>query len=118
NEGLILKKKDSTYEYGQRHKSWLKVKKPGGTLITVMMYAHAGGGYYSDFTLGIRVAEDERYEEEFIPIGKINGGIAQNDIKRINRRIKDLTAEKYGPTLGLIPDIVVELEFDDIQVNK
>jgi DNA ligase-1 len=122
NEGLMLKKKDSTYEYGQRGKSWLKVKKPGGTLDTVLMYAHAGsgkrGGYYSDFTLGIRVAEDERYEEEFIPIGKAYGGYTDEEMKRLNERIKDLTVEKYGPTLGLIPEIVVELEFDDIQENK
>ncbi|WP_440999633.1 ATP-dependent DNA ligase [Fodinibius sp. SL11] len=122
NEGLMLKKADSTYEYGQRRKSWLKVKKPGGTLDTVMMYAHAGsgkrGGYYSDFTLGIRVAEDERYEEEFIPIGKAYGGYTDEAMKRLNKRIKDLTVEKYGPTLGLIPEIVIELEFDDIQVNK
>ena len=122
NEGLMLKKKESTYEYGQRRKSWLKVKKPGGTLDTVMMYAHAGsgkrGGYYSDFTLGIRVAEDERYEEEFIPIGKAYGGYTDEEMKEINKRIKDLTVERYGPTLGLIPEIVVELEFDDIQVNK
>ncbi len=122
NEGLMLKKIDSTYEYGQRKKSWLKVKKPGGTLDTVMMYAHAGsgkrGGYYSDFTLGIRVAEDERYEEEFIPIGKAYGGYTDEEMKRLNERIKDLTVEKYGPTLGLIPEIVIELEFDDIQKNK
>lgn len=122
NEGLMLKKKDSTYEYGQRRKSWLKVKKPGGTLDTVMMYAHAGsgkrGGYYSDFTLGIRVKEDERYEEEFIPIGKAYGGYTDAEMKELNKRIKDLTVEKYGPTLGLIPEIVIELEFDDIQVNK
>jgi len=122
NEGLMLKKKDSTYEYGQRRKSWLKVKKPGGTLDTVLMYAHAGsgkrGGYYSDFTLGIRVKEDERYEEEFIPIGKAYGGYTDEEMKRLNKRIKDLTVEKYGPTLGLIPEIVVELEFDDIQINK
>ncbi len=122
NEGLMLKKKDSTYEYGQRRKSWLKVKKPGGTLDTVMMYAHAGsgkrGGYYSDFTLGIRVAEDERYEEEFIPIGKAYGGYTDEEMKELNKRIKDLTVERYGPTLGLIPEIVIELEFDDIQVNK
>jgi len=122
NEGLMLKKKNSTYEYGQRRKSWLKVKKPGGTLDTVLMYAHAGsgkrGGYYSDFTLGISVKEDERYEEEFIPIGKAYGGYTDEEMKRLNERIKDLTAEKYGPTLGLIPEIVVELEFDDIQVNK
>ncbi|MDR8392792.1 ATP-dependent DNA ligase [Aliifodinibius sp. S!AR15-10] len=122
NEGLMLKKKESTYEYGQRRKSWLKVKKPGGTLDTVLMYAHAGsgkrGGYYSDFTLGISVKEDERYEEEFIPIGKAYGGYTDEEMKRLNERIKDLTVEKYGPTLGLIPEIVVELEFDDIQVNK
>lgn len=122
NEGLLLKKKDSTYEYGQRRKSWLKVKKPGGTLDTVIMYAHAGsgkrGGYYSDFTLGISVKEDERYEEEFIPIGKAYGGYTDEEMKQLNERIKELTVERYGPTLGLIPEIVVELEFDDIQVNK
>ncbi len=122
NEGLMLKKKNSTYEYGQRRKSWLKVKKPGGTLDTVLMYAHAGsgkrGGYYSDFTLGISVKDDERYEEEFIPIGKAYGGYTDEEMKRLNERIKDLTVERYGPTLGLIPEIVVELEFDDIQINK
>ena len=122
NEGLILKKKGSNYEYGQRKKTWLKVKKPGGSLDTVMMYAHAGsgkrGGTYSDFTLGISVKNDERYEEEFIPIGKAYGGYTDQELKKLNNRIKEITVEKYGPTLGLLHDIVVELEFDDIQVNK
>ncbi|MFP8488905.1 ATP-dependent DNA ligase [Gracilimonas sp. Q87] len=122
NEGLMLKHKQSTYEYGQRRKSWLKVKKPGGSIDTVMMYAHAGsgkrGGTYSDFTLGISVRNDDRYEEEFIPIGKAYGGYTDEELKKLNSRIKEITAEKYGPTLGLYPDIVVELEFDDIQVNK
>ncbi len=122
NEGLMLKLKNSTYEYGQRRKSWLKVKKPSGSIDTIMMYAHAGsgkrGGTYSDFTLGVSVREDERYEEEFIPIGKAYGGYTDEELQRMNARIKEITAEKYGPTLGLYPDIVVELEFDDIQVNK
>jgi DNA ligase-1 len=122
NEGLMLKKVDSTYEYGQRRKSWLKVKKPGGTFDTVMMYAHAGsgkrGGTYSDFTLGISVKEDERYEEEFIPIGKAYGGYTDDELKRMNKKIKELTVEKYGPTLGLLPQLVIEIEFDDVQVNK
>ncbi|MEX2477808.1 MAG: ATP-dependent DNA ligase [Gracilimonas sp.] len=122
NEGLMLKHRDSTYEYGQRRKSWLKVKKPGGSLDTIMMYAHAGsgkrGGTYSDFTLGVSVRDDDRYEEEFIPIGKAYGGYTNEELKKMNARIKEITAEKYGPTLGLYPDIVVKLEFDDIQVNK
>jgi len=122
NEGLILKKKGSNYEYGQRKKTWLKVKKPGGSLDTVMMYAHAEsgkrGGTYSDFTLGISVKNDERFEEEFIPIGKAYGGYTDRELKKLNSRIKEITVEKYGPTLGLLYDIVVELEFDDIQINK
>lgn len=122
NEGLMLKHKNSKYEYGQRRKSWLKVKKPGGSFDTVIMYAHAGsgkrGGTYSDFTLGISVKEDERYEEEFIPIGKAYGGYTDEELKKINQKVKELTVERYGPTLGLIPELVVEIEFDDIQVNK
>ena len=122
NEGLMLKKLGSTYEYGQRRKSWLKVKKPGGTLDTVIIYAQAGsgkrGGLYSDFTLGIRVEEDDRYDQAFIPIGKAYGGYTDEELKRLNDRISDLVIERYGPTLALEPDIVVEIEFDDIQVNK
>lgn len=122
NEGLMLKKKKSPYEYGQRKKSWLKVKKPGGSFDTVIMYAHAGsgkrGGTYSDFTLGISVKNDERYEEEFIPIGKAYGGYTDAELEKINRRIKELTVEKYGPTLGLLPQLVAEIEFDDVQVNN
>ena len=122
NEGLMLKLKNSRYEYGQRRKSWLKVKKPGGSFDTVVMYAHAGsgkrGGTYSDFTLGISVKEDERYEEEFIPIGKAYGGYTDEDLKKINEKIKELAVERYGPTLGLLPELVVEIEFDDIQVNR
>lgn len=122
NEGLMLKNRNSRYEYGQRRKSWLKVKKPGGTFDTVIMYAHAGsgkrGGTYSDFTLGISVKKDDRYEEEFIPIGKAYGGYTDEELKKMNQKIKELTVEKYGPTLGLLPELVVEIEFDDIQVNK
>ncbi len=122
NEGLMLKRKASRYEYGQRKKSWLKVKKPGGSLDTVIMYAHAGngkrGGTYSDFTLGISVKNDERYEEEFIPIGKAYGGYTDDELRKINENIKELAVERYGPTLGLIPELMVEIEFDDIQVNN
>ena len=121
NEGLMLKKRESAYEYGQRRNSWLKLKKPGGSIDTVMMYAHAGsgrrGGMYSDFTLGISVKNDDRYEEEFVPIGKAYGGYTDDELKRMNKKIKELTVERYGPTIGLLPELIVEIEFDDIQIN-
>ncbi|MEX2641350.1 MAG: hypothetical protein WD266_11720 [Balneolales bacterium] len=122
NEGLMLKKKDSVYEYGHRGKSWLKVKKPGGSIDTVILYATAGsgkrGGIYSDFTLGVSVKGDDRYQEDFIPIGKAYGGYTDRELKELNREIRSLIVERFGPTLSLKPAIVVEIEFDSIQVNK
>ncbi len=122
SEGLILKKKDSLYEYGQQSRSWLQMKRPGRTLDTVLMYAHGDPGkrskHYTDFTLGIRVKEDERYEEAFIPIGRMHSNLADAGMEALDSRIKELTVEKYGPTVGLIPGIVIEVTFDAIQVNK
>ncbi len=121
NEGLMLKKMTGVYEYGQRKKSWLKLKQPGGSFDTVIMYAHAGsgrrGGTYSDFTLGIRVADDGRYEEEFIPIGKAYGGYSNKELDQLNKEIRKLAVDRFGPTLSLKPGIVVEIEFDEIQPN-
>ena len=122
NEGLMLKRRDSVYEYGQRRKSWLKVKKPSGSLDTVILYAHAGsgkrGGIYSDFTLGVSVKDDDRYEEEFIPIGKAYGGYSNDELHELNKQIKGLILDRYGPTLLLKPELMVEIEFEDIQINK
>lgn len=122
NEGLVLKRKDSVYEYGQRRKSWLKVKKPSVSLDAVILYAHADtgkrNGTYSDFTLGISVKDDDRYEEEFIPIGKTNCAFSDNKVAELNKRIKELVIDRFGPTLLLKPDLIVELEFDDIRINQ
>jgi DNA ligase 1 len=122
NEGLVLKRSDSVYEFGQRRRSWLKVKQPGGSLDTVILYAHAGsgkrGGTYSDFTLGIRVENSEVFGQEFIPIGKAFTGYTDEDLKRINREIKSLVLDRFGSTLMLRPELVVEIEFDEIQVNS
>lgn len=122
NEGLLLKEKTSVYEYGQRKKSWLKIKEPIGNLDTVIMYAHAGsgkrGGLYSDFTLGISVSNDERFSEDFIPIGKAYGGFTDAELKQLNVEIKKLSLQRFGPTLSVKTEIVVELEFEQIMQNK
>ncbi|SHE97154.1 ATP-dependent DNA ligase [Fodinibius roseus] len=124
NEGLVLKLRESAYEtYGQPSDSWINIIKPAGSLKTVLMYVHTENGKHgrrhTGYTLGVRVREDPRYEEEFIPIGKSGADdLGDEETKRLKKRIRDLTVEKYGPTLGLIPEIVVELEFDDIRLNK
>ena len=121
NEGLMLKHRDAPYSFGERKNHWLKVKEPSGSLDTVILYAHSGsgkrGGSYSDFTLGVSVKEDDRYEEEFIPIGKAYGGYSDEEWKQLNTQIKSLILDRFGPTVLLKPSIVVELEFEAIQPN-
>ena len=122
NEGLMIKQVDSPYAFGQRSHHWQKLKEPEGALDTIIMYAHAGsgkrGGTYSDFTLGVAVANDDRFSESFIPIGKAYGGYTNAELRRLNQELKKLVVEKFGPTLSLRPWLVVELEFDSIQANK
>ena len=122
NEGLMLKEKNAPYSFGERKNYWLKVKRPSGSIDTVILYAQAGsgkrGGSYSDFTLGVSVKEDPRYEEEFIPIGKAYGGYTDKEWKDLNKAIKECIIDRFGPTAQLRPEIVVELEFEAIQPNS
>lgn len=122
NKGLILKKRDSRYEYGSCNDSWLKVITSGPTLKTILMYAHVKDNRRpvscSEFTLGIGVQEDKRYEEEYIPIGRLNSGYSKEELAVLNSKIDELKAERYGTTYGLKPGVVIEVEFDGIQVNK
>ena len=53
--------------------------------------------------LGISVKDDERYEEDFIPIGKAYGGYTNDDLKHLNKRIKELVIDRFGSTLQLKP---------------
>ena len=121
NEGLMLKQKNAPYSFGERKNHWLKVKQASGSIDTVILYAQAGsgkrGGSYSDFTLGVSVKEDARYEEEFIPIGKAYGGYTDQEWKQLNKAIKGCIVNRFGPTAQLRPEIVVELEFEAIQPN-
>src|SRR5699024_5294841 len=99
------------------------VARLGRMLKTDLIYGHSSAdrrnGTFSHFTLGICVKEDGRYTEEFIPVGKVSGShIDEEEMEKLNKHIEELTVEKYGPTLGLIPGIVAEAEFDDIQANK
>lgn len=122
NDGLILKKRSSLYEFGQRSPSWLKIKRPGGSLNAVILYAAYENNYrgdmYSGFTFGIRVDDDDRFDQDFLPIGKIENEFTDEDLLKLNPLIKPLILEKFGPTLSLEPRIVVEVEFDEIRINR
>jgi DNA ligase-1 len=122
NDGLILKRRDSAYAFGQQNGDWLKVRESGGLLNLVIIYATApngvNGGTISEITLGINVANDSQFDQDFVPIGKVSVNETSEAFKRLSAALKPLVREKFGSTLSLEPRIVVEVEFEEIMENK
>lgn len=116
------KQLDSLNAGKQRSKSWLEKKHPKGTMEVVILYATVGngerGGLYSDFTMGVNVIDEIEYEQDFIPIGKVNKGLSDDAWERLSDSIKPLIRERFGATMMLEPRIVVEIEYDEICENK
>ncbi|HAC16419.1 MAG TPA: hypothetical protein DCE78_10820 [Bacteroidetes bacterium] len=92
------------------------------TIYSVLLYiqteSRGNVGVYSELTIGIRVDQDDRFDQDYIPIGKITGGISDNNLEKLNQLLPELTLEKFGTTLMLKPEIVVEIEFEKLVKNN
>ena len=87
-------------------------------LLYVQSESRGLAGIYSELTVGIRVDQNDKFGQDYIPIGKINGGISSDNIKKLNQLLPVLTLEKFGTTLMLKPEIVVEIEFEQLIKNN
>lgn len=120
NEGLMLKRRGSRYEYGKRGKTWLKAKKEGGSIDAVIRYATGGSGRrsgtLSDFTFGVWHEHDDG-TRSLVNIGKAYGGFTNEELAELNRLLKPLRGQRFGPTYEIEPRIVCELVYDFIQSN-
>jgi DNA ligase-1 len=113
NEGLLLKRPDSVYEPGRRGGAWLKLKRPYGTLDVVITAAEQGSGrratVFSDYTFGVRAASG------FVNVGKAYSGLTDLEIKELTKHLRSASLEKFGRTMLVKPEIVLEVAFDGVQ---
>jgi DNA ligase-1 len=114
NEGLVLKRKGSTYEPGRRGGAWLKVKRAFATLDVVITAAEQGHGkratVLSDYTFAVRTADGQ-----FVNVGKAYSGLTDNEIRELTRILRSLATGRYSRVLLVKPEIVLEVAFDGIQ---
>lgn len=117
-EGLMLKRADSPYLAGRPKGSWFKWKRDALTLDTVLMYAQRGHGkrssFYSDYTFGAW-REGEGGQPELVPVGKAYFGFTDEELKRLDKWVRDNTVERYGPVRAVKPGLVLEVAFDAVQ---
>jgi DNA ligase-1 len=111
-EGLMLKRGDSAYVPGRPKGPWFKWKRGALTVDTVLMYAQRGSGkrssFYSDYTFGAW------REGALVPVGKAYSGFTDEELKRLDRWVRDNTIERYGPVREVAPKLVLEVAFDSV----
>jgi DNA ligase-1 len=115
HEGLMAKRPDSPYTPGMRGKRWLKIKPVLDPLDLAIVAAEYGygrrHGWLSDYYLAAR----DEDTGEFLPVGKTFKGLTDAEIIEMTRRLKELTVKRERGRVVVVPRIVVEVAYNEIQ---
>jgi len=121
-EGIMLKRWDSIYEAGRPKGPWFKWKRDPHLIDAVLMYAQRGHGkrssFYSDYTFGVW-REDEAGQLALTPVGKAYFGFTDEELKLLDKFVRDHTVERFGPVRSVRADrdfgLVLEVAFEGLQ---
>jgi len=112
-EGIMLKRRDSPYVGGRKTGLWYKWKRDPLTADCVLMYAQRGSGkrssYYSDYTFGCWTEGGE-----LLPVGKAYFGFTDEELKWLDRFVRNHTLNRFGPVREVEKVLVLEVAFDSI----
>ncbi|HEX6218676.1 MAG TPA: cisplatin damage response ATP-dependent DNA ligase [Sphingomicrobium sp.] len=115
-EGIMLKRRDSTYVTGRRVGLWYKWKRDPLTADCVLMYAQRGSGkrssFYSDYTFGC-------WNEagDLLPVGKAYFGFTDEELKWLDKWVRNHTVNRFGPVREVEKALVLEVAFDSIHAS-
>ncbi len=116
-EGVMLKRRDSPYVTGRKTGLWYKWKRDPLTADCVLMYAQRGSGkrssYYSDYTFGCWAADGA-----LLPVGKAYSGFTDEELKWLDRFVRNHTIQRFGPVREVEKKLVLEVAFDSIHASK
>ena len=121
-EGLMLKRWDSIYEAGRPKGPWFKWKRDPFLVDAVLMYAQRGHGkrssFYSDYTFGVWTT-DEAGARVLTPVGKAYFGFTDEELKQLDKYVRDHTVERFGPVRAVRAEphagLVLEVAFEGLQ---
>ena len=122
-EGVMLKRWDSIYEAGRPKGPWFKWKRDPYLIDAVLMYAQRGHGkrssFYSDYTFGVWTEAPDGAGRMLTPVGKAYFGFTDEELKRIDKFVRDNTVERFGPVRAVRAEphagLVFEVAFEGLQ---
>ena len=121
-EGIMLKRWDSIYEAGRPKGPWFKWKRDPFLIDAVLMYAQRGHGkrssFYSDYTFGVWAGAEDG-GRALTPVGKAYFGFTDEELKQIDKFVRDNTVERFGPVRSVRAEphagLVFEVAFEGLQ---
>ena len=119
-EGLMLKRWDAPYVTGRPKGLWFKWKREPYLIDAVLMYAQRGHGkrssFYSDYTFG--VWREGETGAELVPVGKAYFGFTDEELREIDRYVRNNTINRFGPVREVVhgaeKGLVLEVAFEGL----
>ena len=113
HEGVMVKLRSSPYVPGRPKGPWFKWKRDPNVVDAILMYAQRGHGkrssFYSDYTFGVWKGN------EIVPIGKAYFGFTDEELKELDRWVRNNTVASFGPVREVKKELVFEVAFDSAQ---
>ncbi|WAT17219.1 cisplatin damage response ATP-dependent DNA ligase [Aurantiacibacter sp. MUD11] len=120
-EGLMLKRRDSLYAPGRKTGLWYKWKRDPLLVDCVLMYAQRGSGkrssFYSDYTFGCWDGDPDE-GADLLPVGKAYSGFTDEELKKLDRHVRQKTLNRFGPVRETDKSLVFEVAFDSVHESK
>jgi DNA ligase 1 len=117
--GIVAKRRESSYEFGRRSGAWLKAPGEPESVLAVIRYAAAGAegrsGPPGELTFGVWLGEGD--EARLVNIGRAECELDDEELERLERRLRRLRGKRFGTNYEIEPRIVCELEYDAIKVS-
>jgi DNA ligase-1 len=114
-EGIMLKRRSSTYGVGRQRGDWWKWKIDPFVVDAVLIQAQPGSGrragLYTDYTFGVWA------NGSLVPVAKAYSGLNDEEVRQVDAFVRANTIDKFGPVRTVKPVLVFELAFEGIQAS-
>jgi len=116
SEGIMLKRRSSTYQVGRKVGDWWKWKIDPLVIDAIMIYAQKGHGrrsnLYTDYTFAVKDGD------KLVSFAKAYSGLTDKEFAEVDSFVKRNSLEKFGPVRTVKPELVFEIAFEGIAASN
>ncbi len=114
-EGIMMKNLEAEYKPGSRVGYMVKLKPVMETLDLAIVGGEWSEGRRTGWIGSLKLGCLNRETGEYEDVGRMATGLTDEQLEEITERLEPLITEENGRQVEVKPDIVVEVEYEEIQ---